>query len=82
MDIQSIAKLAKLSLGDTEKKKIQSDIEEFAHFAKILNDYAPDISLEDCNDLEECGAREDIAEEFCMEIDGFICVPLTVEVGE
>ncbi len=80
MNIENIAALARLSLDEKEKQKIQGDIEGFAEFASLLDNYSAKIG--ECVPAANPSFREDIPCDGGKIADGYICVPLTVEVSE
>ncbi len=82
MDIESIAAMARLSLSDGEKQKIQRDIEDFSDFASILRTFSEGEQLDACHAEGVEALREDIAAERASIADGYICVPLTLEVEQ
>lgn len=89
VDIERIARLARLELDDSEKIRIQREIETFAEFAECL--VGIDCEETEAGELEKCGFRADGAEpkEYTAQdllgkkrvCDGYISVPLTVEEG-
>ncbi len=85
INAEQLAALARLDIPSEKLSVIQDELEEFAEFAGVLSQYKGDI-LQDGNVplLSDCHARGDThaATESNSFVDGYIKVPLTVEVSE
>ena len=89
IDIDSIARLSRLEFTAEEKERMLGELENFAGFAACLSAYELLPEIEGAEDMESCGAREDIFVPSAIgshvlisqsegESDGFIRVPITV----
>ncbi len=85
INAEQLASLARLDIPSEKLSVIQNELEEFAEFASVLRQYNGDISQDgNVPSLSDCHARADVhtAPENNSFVQGYIKVPLTVEVSE
>jgi aspartyl/glutamyl-tRNA(Asn/Gln) amidotransferase C subunit len=89
IDVEAIARLARLDITETEKQRLEKEMLTFADFAVCLEKYGTCDDISDAPSVFECGAREDecLPYEFSDRLltlsaevkDGCISVPITID---
>lgn len=89
MDVQHIAKLAKLEISAEDSAKWQSEMEEMVRMAGELPELCGNEPLSGRimplreDEVRDCGiSRDDMLKNAPLSRDGHICVPKTVPVKE
>jgi aspartyl/glutamyl-tRNA(Asn/Gln) amidotransferase C subunit len=90
INIDATARLAKLSLSNSEKLQLEDELSRFAEFAQILSEYEPHALSQNTTEYDCLLVRQDthtalrtssaqtlIGQENVK--DGYVAVPLTVE---
>lgn len=88
IDVYHVAALAKLKLSCDEIRQFETDMQQFAEFAKCLGQFSPDSIDDSCRiSIDVCQFREDNILTADTDVlsnaksvhDGYVTAPVTVD---